>query len=187
MNSQNDIEKFYTKDLIKQEFEQSLSARVERYMKVKPHGIVPLTKFAPVSAESTYLFRDGHYYGAIALSQVVAEAIVKFLCEKNSCNLNKDFEKNIKTLHKRKLIQDELKDKFLKIWKNRHDYHHLNPAIETDRGKLEDLAYSKILLLKDIESEIFKFSYVDGKIKPDKAKYWDIQENGTIPIYLKLD
>ena len=87
MDIQETMQRVFTEDGIKQEFEQTLSSRVERYLKVKPHGIVPLTEFAPVSAECTLLFRDGHFYGSIALSQAVAEAIAKFLCQKNGQEL----------------------------------------------------------------------------------------------------
>jgi hypothetical protein len=61
MNNQDMMQKMYTEDGIRQEFEQTLPLRVKRYLKVKPYEIVPFTKFAPVSAESAYLFRDGHF------------------------------------------------------------------------------------------------------------------------------
>jgi len=83
MDIQEIIQKKIIEDSLKQELEQTLSSRVQRYLKVKPHGIVPYTQFAPVSAECALLFRDGHFYGCIALSQAVAEAIVRFLCQKN--------------------------------------------------------------------------------------------------------
>jgi hypothetical protein len=73
MDIQETMQRVFTEDGIKQEFEHTLSSRVERYLKVKPHGIVPLTEFAPVSGECTLRFRDGHFYGSIALSQAVAE------------------------------------------------------------------------------------------------------------------
>ena len=98
MNIQETMQKALTQDGIRQEFDQTLSARVERYLKVRPHGIIPLTEFAPVSAECALLFRDGHFYGSIALSQAVAEAIVKFLCQKNGWKPKKSFEKNIAKL-----------------------------------------------------------------------------------------
>jgi hypothetical protein len=47
MNIQEMMQKAMTEDGIKQEFEQTLSSRVERYLKVKPHEIIPLTEFAP--------------------------------------------------------------------------------------------------------------------------------------------
>ena len=187
MDIQETMQRVLVEDGIKQEFEQTLSSRVERYLKVKPHGIVPLTEFAPVSAECSLLFRDGHFYGSIALSQAVAEAIAKFLCQKNGWEPKKKFEENVAKLQTRKFISTDMKEKFRRIWERRDDYHHLNPTIEIDREKLEDLAHEKVLLLKEIESEVFKFSMVDGKLVPENRKYWVLQHNGTVPLYLKLE
>jgi len=187
MISTKDIIQKLAEDAIQQEDEQTLQFRAQRFLKVKPHGIVPYTPFAPVSAECISLFRDGHFYGCIALTQSVAEAIARFLCEKNSWKPDKTFEKNIKKLHKRMFISEHTKINFLKIWEKRDDYHHLNPNIETDRIELEKMAFEKILLLNKIESEIFKFSISDGKLIPDNKKYWDIKQDGTVPVFLKLE
>lgn len=187
MNIQERQMRFYIEDGIKQEFEQTLAARVERYLKVKPHGIVPLSKFAPVSQEVSYLFRDGHFFGSISLSQSVSEAIAKFLCQRNGWKPKKKYEENILKLHTRNFISDNLKDMFLKIWENRDDYHHLNETIETDRIKIETLAYEKTLLLKKIESEVFRFEIRNGNIVPEKPKYWDIKPDGTVPVFLRLE
>ena len=62
-----------TTDSIKQEFEQTLPERVERYLQVKPHEIIPNAPFAVPSAECRFLFRDGHFYACIALVQAVAD------------------------------------------------------------------------------------------------------------------
>lgn len=187
MNIQEIIQQKATEDSLIQESEQTLSSRLHRYLKVKPHGIIPYTEFAPVSAECTILFRDGHFYGCIALSQAVAEGIVRFLCQKNSWNPKKHFKDNIAKLETRKFITNDLKEKFLKLWERRDDYHHLNSTIEKDRQKLESLAYKKVSLLKEIESEVFKFSVVDGKLVPKNMKYWDLQPNGTVPVFLELE
>lgn len=187
MDIQKVMQKAMIEDGIKQEFDQTLPSRVERYLKVKPHGIIPLTEFAPVSAECALLFRDGHFYGAIALSQAVAEAIAKFLCQKNGWKPKKSFEENIAKLETRQFIRKNIKEKFLSLWDKRDDYHHLNPTIETDRQKLEALAYNKLLLLKEIESEVFKFSIVDGRLVPENPKYWAIQSNGTVPVFFRLE
>lgn len=181
------MQRIYTEDGIKQEFEQTLPSRVQRYLKVKPHGIVPYTEFAPASAECTLLFRDGHFYGCIALSQAVTEAIARFLCQKNGWRPENTFEKNVAKLQTRQFMSKEIASKFLRMWDKRDDYHHLNPNIETERSKLEEIAYEKALLLKEIESEIFKFSFVDGKLLPENKKYWNLQNNGTIPVFLKLE
>ena len=188
MISNEDIAQALAEDAIKQEDAQTLQIRALRFRKAKPHLIVPYTEFALVSAECVYLFRDGHFYGCIALAQSVAEAIARFLCQKNSWKPDKTFEKNIKKLHNRKFISDELKNNFLKMWKKRDDYHHLNTKIETDRIKLEKIAYDKILLLNKIESEIFKYSISkDGKLIPDNKKYWKSNKDGTVPVFLKLE
>ena len=181
------IQQKLIEESIKQEIEQTLSLRAQRYLKVKPHEIIPYTQFAPVSAECILLFRDGHYYGCITLAQSVAEAIVRFLCQKNSWKPEKDFEKNINKLLNRNFISEELKNKFLKIWENRDNHHHLNPNIEVQRIKLEEISYEKVLLLKEIESEIFKFSLKNGKLIPENKKYWELHKNGTIPVFLKLE
>ena len=75
----------------------------------------------------------------------------------------------------------------LSLWEKRDDYHHLNPTIETDRQRLEALAYEKVSFLKEIESEVFKFSIVDGKLVPENRKYWAVQPNGTVPVFIRLD
>lgn len=50
------------------------------------------------------------------------------------------------------------------------------------------MAYEKILLLNQIESEIFKFSISDeGNLIPDNKKYWDINKDGTVPVFLKIE
>ncbi|MBW1737979.1 MAG: hypothetical protein JRJ69_10615 [Deltaproteobacteria bacterium] len=67
-----------------------------------------------------------------------------------------------------------MKNNFLKIWEKRNDYHHLNPNIETEREKLKEIAYEKVLLLKEVESEIFRFSIIDGKLVPENKKYWEL-------------
>jgi len=190
MDKQELWQRVFAEDAIKQEFVQTLSSRVERYLKVKPHGMVPFPEFAPfapVSAECTLLFRDGHFFGCIALSQAVAESVARFLCQRNGWKPKKNFEDNMAKLQTRKVISSDMKDKFLRIWEKRDDYHHLNSTIETDRNKLEALAYERVLLLREIEAEVFKFSIVDGKLMPENRKYWDVQSNGKVPVFLKLE
>ena len=181
----NKIEKKMIEDSLRQECESSIKDRVKRYIQVKPHGIVAVTHFASVSAECTLLFRDGHYYGCIALAQAVTEAIARFMCERNSFKPEKEFEKNVEKLETRGFISAEMKTTFLKIWENRNDYHHLNPQIETDRLTLEKLAREKVQLLTEIEGKVFEFTIVNGVIKPKNLKYWDVSGDYT-QAFLKL-
>lgn len=180
------IEKAQLKDTLKQEFDFNLKQRIERYLDVKPHGIIPNSHFAAVSAECHLLYRDCHYYGTISLSQAVAEALVKFLCNINGWKPCKEFEKNLQQLEKREKITKDLENLFTNIWQRRDDYHHLNPQIEQDRQKLEILAKEKLSSLKKIEEKLFAYSTNNGKLVPKYPKYWD-QKNGKVPVYLRFD
>ena len=180
------IQKKQAEDSIREEFEGTLADRVDRYVQVKPHEIVPYTHFSTISAECSFLFRDGHYYGCIALTQAVAEALVRFLCKKNSFRPVKNFENNIEKLSVRNFISDKVKESLLKIWEKRNDYHHLNPNVETDRQTLEELAREKVRLLVEVEKEVFRFTSVDGKINPENPKYWDISGNQA-QVFLRLE
>ena len=187
MNAQDTIQRSFIEDSIKQEFEQTLSSRVERYLKIKQPIAVPYTDFAPASAECALLFRDGHYYGCISLSQAVAEAVARFLCHRNGWKPNKSFEKNVGTLKARQFISEDIYNKFIKIWENRNDYHHLNPSIEKDRQNLESLSYEKVVLLKELENEVFRFTVTDGAIRPENMKYWVFLRKDSVPEPQKLE
>lgn len=180
------VEKAQIRDTLKQEFQITLDQRIARYFEIRPHGIIPNTHFAAVSAESHKLYRDGHYYGTISLVQSVAEALVKFLCQRNGWKPNKDFEDNIKELKNRDKISNKLVTLFLHIWKDRNNYHHLNLAIEQDRQKLETLAKDKLTKLKSIEEELFAYTAREGKLIPINPKYWDLKED-TISVFLRFD
>lgn len=169
---------------LRQLFELKLPERIKRHLEVKPHPIVANLHFSTASAECIELFRDGHFYGCIALTQAVAEALVRFLCERNGWSPDKVFEKNVAALLRRNSISDTMKGWLLQIWDSRNDYHHLNPTIETDRKKLETLAREKMNLLKEVEADIFRFTFVDGKIAPTQPKYWD---SGQANVYLRLE
>jgi len=171
----------------RQEFEQTLPERVERYLQVKPHIIIPNAPFAAPSSECSFLYRDGHFYACIALVQAVAEAIVRYICDIDFGKHDKVFEKNVEKLYERKFISDKLRESLLKIWEKRNDYHHLNSNVESDRRALEKLAKEKACLLVEVESEIFKVSFGnDGRIIPEYPKYWKISGN-QMEGFLRLE
>ncbi len=180
------IQQKWVEDSIRQEFEGTLPHRVARYLQVKPHPIIPYEHFSAASTECSLLFRDGHFYGCISLTQSVAEALVRFLCQRNSCRPAKEFKKNVNKLSVRNFISDELKESFLKIWEKRDDYHHLNPNVKADRQALEELAREKARLLTEVESEVFRFTVTDGKLIPKYPKYWDISGNQA-QVFLRLE
>jgi len=172
MNTNKAIEKRMLKDTLEQEFQLSLEERMDRYLKVKPHGVIPNTPFARASSECSKAYRDGQFYGCISLTQSVAESLVKYLCKCNGWNPDKLLEKNIEKLEKRGFITSEQSKDLLRIWKNRDDYHHLNDVVESDYLKLVALAESKLLLLNKIEKQVFDFSIDKGTLVPKNPKYW---------------
>jgi len=175
-----------TEESIRMDFEGTLHARVERYLQVKPHEIVPYTHFASPLAECSLLYRDGHYYGCIASVQAVTEALVKYMCKKKTVKPANSFEKNLDTLLKRDFISSELHDRMIEIWKDRDDYHHLNPSVEKDRQKLQHIALAKTSFLIQVISDIFAFSIVNGSLVPRDPIYWET--NGpTANVYLSIE
>jgi hypothetical protein len=171
---------------LRSEFEATLKDRLDRYLAVKPHEIIPHTHFAPVSTELSLLFRDGHFYGCIALSQAVGEALIRFMCQRNGFKPSKTFEDNLEKLQKRGFLSSTLKSRLTELWSGRDDYHHLNPNIEQNRRKLQDLAKDKAHLLLEIEKEVFGFSINNGALVPSYPKYWDIDEQGRTQTYLRI-
>ncbi len=184
-NNREIFEEAFIADSLIQEFEQTLPDRVQRYLQVKPHGIVPNTPFASASSECSLLFRDGHFYACIALVQAVTEAIVRYMCDVNFKNHDKVFEKNLKNLHRRNFIDDEMRQVLLTIWDKRNDYHHLNSSVESDRRILAELAMRKAGSLARFESEIFAFETPDGTIAPKYPQYWKIS-GGKTGVFLRL-
>ena len=168
-------------------FLATLNERISRYQELDFIRLTPNTHFAFVSVECINLYRDGYFLACIALCQAVAEAIVRLMCERSKCNsVSQDYEVNIQNLHKRK-IQPDCNELFKEIWKDRNDYHHLNPTIPTEKSKLQDIAKSKIIVLHKIEAKVFEFNIINGAVSPMYAKYWDFNENGMLNVYLRFE
>lgn len=180
------IEQKQVEESIKQECMGTASIRATRYLQVKPHIIIPNEHFAAPSTECSLLFRDGHFFGCIALTQAVAEALARFLCEVNFGRHDNVFEKNVEKLNRRGFISDKVNKALSEIWKDRDDFHHLNPDVETDRQILEELAKEKTRLLAEVESEIFEFEIINGALQPKHPKYWKISGNQA-QVFLRLE
>ena len=117
--------------------------------------------FASTSIECAKLFRDGHYLGCIALSQVVLEAMIRHIWQvriSKKTNLGTHFDKNLEALHKKKFISDEWKSKLDRMWAGRHSFHHLRPSVKSDQRKLEETARNTLKLLDELEREFFGFT-----------------------------
>ncbi|MBP9703053.1 hypothetical protein KBD69_05245 [Candidatus Woesebacteria bacterium] len=179
----DDFVRKMTEDGVRQEFEQTFSERVVRYLEVKPHGLVPNTHFARASSECSKMYRDAHFLGCISLAMSVAESLTRFVCVVNHFKPASNFERNLRTLVKSNVILPFQEEAFLKIWSKRDDYHHLNPQVEGDYRELMRLSKEKLLLLNTLEEYFFEFGFEKGVLIPRRPQYWT---TGT-ELYLRLD
>lgn len=173
-------------DALRQEFEATVNRRVDRYLKAEHHPLVSNTTFAGASAECVDLFRDGHFYGCISLCQAVGEALIRFMCESNSWGPAGDFDENLRVLQRRGFIDGAFESAARRLWQGRHDYHHLNPNVESDLQKLEQTAFSKIRDLAELESWVFEYSVRDGKVRPKRPQYWRHTPDRRLEVFLRF-
>lgn len=182
LDKQREIE-----ESIKSEVLNTLPDRAARFLEVHGMFLVPYGPFAAPSAECVEQFRDGHYFGCIALTQAVMEAIVRHVWQvklKKKPNQEGSFEKNLEALHKKKFVTDEWKNKLDQMWADRNTFHHLRPAVLTEQRALEDLARSALKLLDQLEREFFGFTIRDGMVVPNHPEYWSIKEGESL-VYLR--
>jgi hypothetical protein len=132
---------------------EALRTRSDRATILAPNG-----PFAAPSAECAEQFRDGYYFGCIALTQAVLEAVIRHVWQikfKKKPNQEGSFDKNVEALHKRKVVNDEWKTELDEMWVERNSFHHLRPSVESDRKKLEEKARNNLTLLNEIEQAFF--------------------------------
>jgi hypothetical protein len=170
-------------DSIKNEVLRTLSDRADRYLQVRGTVLVPDGPLAAPSVECAEQFRDGHYFGCIALTQAVLEAVVRYVWQvkhKKKHTQGGSFDKNLEALHKKKIISDEWKTKLNEMWADRHSFHHLRPSVEADHLKLEETARNTLNLLNDLEQEFFGFKVQGGIVVPDHPEYWSLKDGESM-------
>jgi hypothetical protein len=174
-------------DSIKNEVLRTLSDRADRFLQVRGTILVPDGPFAAPSVECAEQFRDGHYFGCIALTQAVLEAVIRHVWQvklKKKPNQEGTFDKNLEALHKKKFISDEWKAKLDQMWAERHSFHHLRPSVKSDQQKLEAKARNTLKLLNDLEQAFFGFTLREGMVVPDHPEFWSIKE-GESPVFMR--
>ncbi|MEW6142601.1 MAG: hypothetical protein AB1597_05505 [Chloroflexota bacterium] len=181
----NALQKFITRESMKAEFEQKLDERVQRYLDVKPHGIIPNHQFASASTECAKLYANGYNFACVALVQAVAEAILRMLSDVHLSKHPNSYEKGVKDLCGKGFIDKQLESALLTIWRRRNDFHHLNPNVPVDYQVLDKLAKEKLSLLNYVESVLFAFTVDSGRINPKNPRYWKIR-SGRADVYLRL-
>lgn len=166
-------------DSIKNEVLRTLSDRADRFMQVRGPSLVPDGPFAAPSVECAEQFRDGHYFGCIALTQAVLEAVIRHVWQvklKKKTNQQGSFDKLLEALHKKKFISDDWKTKLDQMWADRHSFNHMRPSVESEQLQLKEMARCTLTLLNDLQEVFFGFSMREGIVVPNHPEYWSIKE-----------
>ena len=58
--------------------------------------------------------------------------------------------------------------------------------MEIDRKKLGKLAREKVLLLAEVERDVFHFDVRDGKLVLKNPKYWDVSGD-AVQVFLRFE
>lgn len=180
------LRRLLAKKAIQGEFEDSLEQRIDRYIEIQHQGIVPNHHFASASSECLNLYRDGYFLSTVMVSQSVAEGIFHFILDRNDLTAVQERPDMAKQLVERKVITEACAEAFVCIWRSfRNDVHHMNPKVA--QVPFKELAQCNIRDLAKIENEIFEWHTSDGKLVPVRAKYWDLQPDGSIQVFLRLE
>ncbi len=168
-------------DDLRSSLEQSIDQRVDRYLEINHQWIIGNHYFAAASAECIELYRDGYFISTVMVSQAVNEGIFRFVAEKNSID-RESHEQFIKELMNGNIISEDCAEASQRIWGSfRNDVHHMNPKVATI--PFETLAKRNLQDLSVIEKEIFGVDVNNGKLIPHQPKYWDVQNDGTVPAF----
>ena len=187
MPETNDQQRRIIRETLQRDAERYIDERVDRYIEVQHQGVIPNHHFADASTECLYLYRDGHFLSVMMVSQAVAEGVFRFVAERNDVSFEEGQQKpaQSKILVEKEIISQECKTCFDRIWKSfRNDLHHMNPKVA--QISVKRLAKQNIRDLSSIENEIFAWRGHDGKIVPVNPKYWDIQSDGAVPVFLRF-
>ena len=183
------MRRFMLIDQFSQTDEQTREARVDRLLEIDKQGIIGNHHFAPASAECIDLYSDGHFIATVMVTQSVNEGIIKFVADRNQINRqNTKCDALLPILVSKSIISQGCSNASKQIMRSfRNDLHHMNPPVGTiDFKTWARLAKKNIQNLAVVEREIFDIDINNGKIVPKQPKYWDIQPDGTVPIYLRL-
>jgi len=182
-STDKEIQRIYLRDEFRQTDEQTLEARVDRYLEIDRQRIIGNHYFASASTECIHLYRDGHFIATVMTTQAVNEGILKFVAERNNIQF-KNYCDLFKILASQGILSQDCLDASKQIWISfRNDVHHMNPKVA--QINFPELAKKNIKNLALVEREVFNVDFDEGKLVPKYPKYWDIQQDGTVPIYLR--
>jgi hypothetical protein len=198
------------KSELRQIAEQTLDARVDRYLEIDHHGITGAHHFAPASAECIDLYRDAYFMSAVMVSQSVNESIIRFVAERNGISRHQAPPEGVlsrilravslgrwassRTKKVSDLVDECCREGVLTnnsgaaskriIGSFRADVHHLNPKVASI--DLAALAKRNLQDLAVIEKDIFGVNFKDDLLDPHHPQYWDVRPDGTVGVFLRL-
>jgi len=192
MDNSERFRRIHLKESLESECKSTVEQKINRYLEIEHQKIIGGHHFSEASSECIYLYRDGYFIGTVMMSHAINEGIIKFIAERNSISRQKEngdtktIEVLINEFKERKIISNECAEASIKIWKSfRADIHHMNPTVKGIPFK--ELALQNIKDLAVIEKEIFGFDINNGAIVPHQPKYWNINKNGMIEAFLRLE
>jgi hypothetical protein len=121
------------------------------------------------------------------VSQALSDGILRFVAERNNL-LRGERETNqalANRMHQAEIFSQAFLEAFGRIQGSfRNDFHHMNPPVAT--VDLEPLAKRNIADLAGLEREIFEYSIgAGGTLVPKHVRYWDLQPDGSVPVYVR--
>ena len=191
-----DNSKIFKRHQIREQIEMHclglIEEKIDRYLEIEHQEIIGNHYFAEASLECIFLYRDGYFISTVMMSHAINEGIIKLLAERNNIGIQKTTdnrkatEELIDELKNEKHISLKCATALKAIWASfRADIHHMNPPIANIDFPV--LAKRNIKHLSTIEKEVFGFDISDGKLIPIHPKYWDVNPDGTINAYLRLE
>ena len=180
------------KDTLISEFNASADQRVTRYMEIGHQWIIGNHHFAEASSECINVYRDGHFIAAVMMSHSINEGIIVFVADRVkmprhiSDGKAKSIEDLIGELEHQKTISKSCADAARGIYGSyRNDIHHMSPKV----GGINfcSLARENLKRLAIIEGEIFGTDVIEGRLKPHHSVYWDLNADGTVSAFLRLE
>jgi len=180
------------KETLIAEFNASVNERVDRYLEIGHQWIIGNHHFAAASSECINLYRDGHFIAAVMVSHAINEGIIVFVADRVKLPRNKSgggaksIEDLIADLEQNGTISKTCADASRSIYESyRNDVHHMNPKV----GSIDFpvLARENLKRLAIIESEIFGVDIVEGKLNPHHPVFWDLNSDGTVSVFLRLE
>lgn len=186
------IKKRELKDSLRSSLETSIDGRCERYLDIGHQWIIGNHYFSNASVQCVELYRDGYFMAAVMMSHAINEAIIRFIVERNHIGQvaedgkTKSKEVLIKEIEDNKTVSQQCVNALRRIYQShRNDVHHFNPPVASIN--FESLARENLLRLAVIEKEIFEADVIDGKMSLHNSQYWDMNKDGTVNAFIRLE